>query len=140
MCMQYTRTRVALVPSNPTSITDTICAAGARNGYFDGLLSPDELTTAPPLPALPSLWAHAPHSAPDAVTPLSAQLSLCAVQRISTLHEQLLHQQYSCPLIFAPDAPHSRAAAAAAAASHPPPTPTAGLPEASLHSSTGMVT
>lgn len=101
------------------------------------MLSP--IHTTQPLPSLPSLWTHAPHSGPHALTPLAAHLSLCAAQRIATLHEQLLHQHYTCPLIFAPEPP-PKAAAAATADSQPPPTPTAGLPEPNLHSSTGVVT
>ena len=66
----------------------------------------EEVQTALPLPALPSLYYPAPHSqASHAWSPLTAQLSLCAVQRISTLHEQLLHQQYMCSLMFADSAP-----------------------------------
>lgn len=124
--------------ATPTSGPNTICAAGARNGYFDALLTPDKFNTTPPLPSLPSLWTHAPHSAPHALTPLSAQLSLCAAQRIATLHEQLLHQHYTCPLIFAPDPP-PKATTTATADSQPPPTPTAGLPDPNPHSSTAVV-
>ena len=84
---------------------------GGRNGYFDALLSAQELHSALPLPALPSLYRPAPHSqACQGWTPLTPQLILCAAQRISTLHEQLLHQQYSCPLIYADPAPKATTA------------------------------
>jgi len=36
-----------------------------------------------------------------------AQLTSCALQRILTLHEQLLHEQYTCPLIQAQASDHS---------------------------------
>ena len=85
--------------------------AGSSNGYFDALLPAEELHTALPLPALPSLYHPVPHpQACHAWTPLIAQLSLCAAQRIHTLHEQLLHQQYTCPLILADPAPKAAAA------------------------------
>ena len=68
----------------------------------------EEVQTALPLPALPTLYYPAPHSqAFHGWSPLTAQLSLCAVQRISTLHEQLLHQQYMCSLMFEDSAPNA---------------------------------
>lgn len=38
---------------------------------------------------------------------MNAQLTSCALQRIDTLHEQLLHKQYTCPLIHAETPDHA---------------------------------
>ena len=75
--------------------------AGSNNGYFDALQPTDGLKTRVHLPDLASLWACTLLAAPRAPTPLASQLSLCALQRIDTLHEQLLHKQYTCPFIVA---------------------------------------
>ena len=102
--------------------------AGGRNGYFDALLPAEELHSALPLPALSSLYHPAPHSqACQAWSPLTAQLGLCAAQRIHTLHEQLLHQQYTCPLILA-DPARKAVAALKANPSAAPAVPDAAAP------------
>ncbi len=51
------------------------------------------------LPSLPVFWEQASTAFPDSTGTVIAQLTSCALQRILTLHEQLLHQQYTCPLI-----------------------------------------
>lgn len=66
------------------------------------------------LPDLSPFWrACSPLAPPHTLTPLAFQLGLCALQRIGTLHEQLLHKQYTCPFIVA-DLPNQAAATAAA--------------------------
>ncbi len=44
-------------------------------------------------------WEQASRAFPDSTGTLIAQLTSCALQRIFILHEQLLHEQYTCPLI-----------------------------------------
>ena len=128
-------------PAQPVSVTiTTICCEGRRNGYFHALLTTDELNSAQPLPGLSSFWSDVSHSASHTLSALATQLSFCAAQRISTLHEQLLHQHYTCPLIFA-DPPLNAATAPTADSQHSSQAqevanaPTAGLPAPDLHHS-----
>ena len=51
-------------------------------------------------------WEQASSAFPDSTGTVLAQLTSCALQRILTLHEQLLHEQYTCPLIQAQASDH----------------------------------
>ena len=64
--------------------------------------SPPDVT----LPSLPNFWEQASTAFPDSTGAVVAQLTSCALQRLLTLHEQLLHEQYTCPLIQAQASDH----------------------------------
>ncbi len=51
-------------------------------------------------------WEQASSAFPESTGTVVAQLTCCALQRILTLHEQLLHEQYTCPLIQAQASDH----------------------------------
>ena len=51
-------------------------------------------------------WEKASTAFPDTTGTVVAQLTSCALQRVLTLHEQLLHEQYTCPLIQTPASDH----------------------------------
>ena len=97
-------------------------SADERNGYFDALLTAAEGALDPPLPGLSPIWADATQASAPILSKSSQQLPTCALQRISTLHEQLLHKQFTCPLISADPSGKTPAAAATAAVSHQSPT------------------
>lgn len=77
------------------------CHAGDNNGYFSALLPASQPDAT--LPSLPILWRHQQAGQASSSSPalMNAQLTSCALQRIDTLYEQLLHKQYTCPLIHA---------------------------------------
>ncbi|KAL0022263.1 hypothetical protein WJX77_011953 [Trebouxia sp. C0004] len=77
---------------------------GTNNAYFSAL-SPASQPNAT-LPSLPIFWEQASTAFPDSSGTVIAQLTSCALQRILTLHEQLLHEQYTCPLIQAQASDH----------------------------------
>lgn len=89
---------------------------GVKNGYFEALLPAHPPDAAPiTLPGLPTLWEAAQRGFSSSTGAVHAQLALCALQRIDTLQEQLLHKQYTCPLIFARPADQAYTAPAPAA-------------------------
>lgn len=81
--------------------------AGHRNGYF-GVLWPADahLSEAKPEATIASLWStidrantiHSNNSRSNTShsSSLDCALTSCALQRLDTLHEQLLHLQYTC--------------------------------------------
>ena len=75
------------------------CHAGTNNAYFSALLPASQPDAT--LPSLPMFWEQASSAFPDSTGTVIAQLTSCALQRILSLHEQLLHEQYTCPLIQA---------------------------------------
>ena len=85
--------------------------AGCRNGYFDALHPADGLVckdSPHPHPDLLRLWTctqlGAARQSQDSLQPV---LLSCALQRLDTLHEQLLHLRYTCALTFAQTDTHT---------------------------------
>ena len=74
-----------------------VLTAGQRNGYFDALWPADmHPAEATPDTTLTVLWALVDQNKSCNSTSLQSALASCTLQRLDTLHEQLLHLRYTC--------------------------------------------